>query len=193
MNSPDGIFKHVYTLINPEEVKKEWYEEVEDQICSYCPAMTFQQRIIGCCSLMVVGFLISLGSTLRLIELIKGNPEPFAVMYTIGNILSMGSTCFLYGPWSQVKKMMASNRIFATAFYFFFMGLTLFLAFYPYYIPLRILFLVISIILQFVALVWYTLSYIPYGREMVKTCCRQTCCRGACPANQSSEDENGWF
>jgi hypothetical protein len=57
-----------------------------------------------------VGFLLSLGSTFRLLQLLKGNPEPFATMYTIGNIIGMCSTCFLYGPWSQAKKMFAPTR-----------------------------------------------------------------------------------
>ncbi len=46
----------------------------------------------------------------RLIQLLEGNPTPFAVMYTLGNVISICSTCFLYGPWSQAKKMFASTR-----------------------------------------------------------------------------------
>lgn len=59
---------------------------------------------------MMLGFLISLGSTLRLLDLMKGNPEPFAVMYSVGNLIGLCSTCFLYGPWSQFKKMFAPTR-----------------------------------------------------------------------------------
>ena len=39
--------------------------EIEDEICSICPKMTYQQRIGGCVSFMVLGFLISLGSFTR--------------------------------------------------------------------------------------------------------------------------------
>jgi hypothetical protein len=38
----------------------------------------------------------------------------FAVFYTLGNILSMASTCFLMGPVNQIKKMFASTRAIAT-------------------------------------------------------------------------------
>lgn len=38
----------------------------------------------------------------------------FAVFYTIGNIVSMASTCFLMGPFNQIKKMFASTRAVAT-------------------------------------------------------------------------------
>lgn len=154
-------------------------------------------------------------------QLLTGNPTPFAIMYTLGNVtgftapssrkhlilflihpffLAMCSTCFLFGPYTQAKKMLSSERLAATSVYFSMMGLTLFLAFFPGNIPLRVLWLVIAIILQFLALgelilsifavfiwsiflcsfppVWYTISYIPFAREMMKTCLCDTCCKG---------------
>jgi hypothetical protein len=83
---------------------------MEEQACQYCPTLTYQQRLIGCFSCIAIGFLLSLGSTFRLMQLIRGDPEPFAVMYTIGNILGLSSSCFLFGPWSQFKKMFAPVR-----------------------------------------------------------------------------------
>lgn len=145
-------------------------------MCQYCPALTYTQRIGGCVTCILIGFLLSLGSTFRLVQLIKGNPEPFAVMYTLGNIIGMCSTCFLYGPWSQFKQMFAATRVFATSAYFFFMGVTLFFAFYPGEIVLRALWICLAILCQFIALAWYTLSYIPYAREIVFGCCQRTCC-----------------
>ena len=87
-----------------------WYLEIEEQVCSVCPSLTFQQRITGCLICLLVGFLLSMGSTFRLIKLLEGDPEPFAIMYTIGNVIGLCSTCFLYGPWSQMKKMFAPTR-----------------------------------------------------------------------------------
>lgn len=68
----------------------------------------------------------------------------------------------------------------ATGAYLFFLALTMFLALYPHEIPLRLLWLVLSIFCQFVALVWYSISYIPFARDLVVACCKQTCCRGSC-------------
>jgi hypothetical protein len=34
---------------------------------------------------------------MRFEQLLLGNPRPFAVCYTFGNILSIGSSCFLVG------------------------------------------------------------------------------------------------
>lgn len=44
-------------------------------------------------------------------ELVKGNPAPFAICYTIGNVVSICGTCFLYGPFKQAKKMFALTRL----------------------------------------------------------------------------------
>jgi hypothetical protein len=64
------------------------------------------------------------------------------------------------------------------------MGLTLFLAFYPGDIPVRIMWLVFSIFCQFLALVWYTMSYIPFARQIAINICQQTCCKDICVPQQ---------
>ncbi|GMH77222.1 hypothetical protein TL16_g07336 [Triparma laevis f. inornata] len=40
---------------------------------------------------------------------------------------------------------------------------------------LRIALLITLLIIQFCALIWYTLSYIPYGRTMARTCLKKNC------------------
>lgn len=89
----------------------------------------------------------------------------FAVMYTFGNIAAIGSSLFLMGPLRQLQSMCQTVRLLTTIAYFTFMGLTLFSAFYLQSGGLTLLFC----LLQFCALIWYTLSYIPYAREL---CCK---------------------
>ena len=147
------FLKSASLIINPEQQRqKEWYDELEDQVCSIFPAMTYTQRLIGCAACILLGFILSMGSLFRLTQLLLGNPTPFAVMYSLGNILSMSSTCFLFGPVAQAKKMCAITRIATTSVYFFFMFLCLFLAFYPNDMPGRVLWLVIAVLCQFLAL-----------------------------------------
>ena len=157
--------------------QKEWHEQLEEEMCSYCPAMTYQQRLMGCALCMLAGFLLSMGSTFRLVQLLKGDPTPFATMYTFGNIIAVASTCFLYGPYSQAKQMFAETRFITTCVYFTFMGFTLYLAFWGESVPGRGFLLVICILMQFLALCWYTLSYIPWAREMVGSCLKHRCLR----------------
>ncbi len=166
-----------FSLLQPEDKEevKDCGEELEEAVCSICPPCTYQTRIYGCLGCFALGFVISLGSVVRLMTLLKGNPVPFATMYTSGNIVSLCATCFLYGPWSQAKRMFASTRFAATCIYFGFMATTLSLAFYPHDIPLRALLIVLSILCQFFALFWYTLSYIPYARDLTLSCLKGIC------------------
>ena len=96
------------------------------------------------------------------------NPAPFAVMYTFGNIFGITSTFFLVGPLKQIKNMCNPNRLIATIVFLASMGMTLFSALYLKSAILVILF----VIIQFLALFWYTLSYIPGGRSCFKSCCK---------------------
>ncbi|ESW24450.1 hypothetical protein PHAVU_004G132100 [Phaseolus vulgaris] len=90
-------------------------------------------------------------------------PIKFAIAFTLGNLLSLGSTAFLIGPKRQVTMMLDPARIYATAIYIASMIVALFCALYVHNKLLTLL----AIILEFGALVWYSLSYIPFARSMV--------------------------
>ena len=188
MNSIYSKLEAIESIFSPESARpKAWYEEVEERVCSYCPQLTYQQRIGGCLTFIVLGFLISMGSTMRLITLIEGNPVPFAVMYTTGNVVSICATCFLYGPWTQAKKMFAPTRAIATLVYLLFVCLTLVLAFYHGVIAYRVLLLMVCILCQFLALCWYTISFIPFARDILLSCIKDTCFR-SCSLPQCCEE-----
>ncbi|GIY50323.1 vesicle transport protein SFT2A, partial [Caerostris extrusa] len=83
----------------------------------------------------------------------------FGIFYTLGNITALSSTMFLMGPCNQIQKMFAATRIFATIAVFAFLALTLCAAFWWHKIGLVIVFC----IFQFLAMTWYSISYIPYA------------------------------
>ena len=97
---------------------------------------------------------------------ISDHPEKFALTYTAGNIVALSSTMFVMGPVKQVKSMGKATRLTATIIYVCSIILSLVMALKVKNVPLVIL----SIIIQFCALIWYALSYIPYARQMVKRC-----------------------
>ncbi|KAL6420878.1 hypothetical protein ACFW04_011121 [Cataglyphis niger] len=68
------------------------------------------------------------------------------------------------GPFNQFKKMFASTRLIATILVFTSVTLTLVAALYLHNPGLALLF----IIIQSLAMTWYSLSYIPYARDAVK-------------------------
>ncbi|XP_059656244.1 uncharacterized protein LOC132303138 isoform X4 [Cornus florida] len=91
------------------------------------------------------------------------NPIKFGITFTFGNLLSLGSTAFLIGPKRQVTMMLDPVRIYATAMYLASLIVALFCALYVHNKLLTLL----AILLEFGALIWYSLSYIPFARSMV--------------------------
>nr|XP_034964467.1 vesicle transport protein SFT2A [Zootoca vivipara] len=90
----------------------------------------------------------------------------FAVFYTLGNIAALASTCFLMGPMKQLKKMFEPTRLIVTIVMLLCFICTLCAVFWWGKKGLALLFC----ILQFFAMTWYSLSYIPYARDAVIKC-----------------------
>ncbi|KAI8565036.1 hypothetical protein RHMOL_Rhmol03G0229700 [Rhododendron molle] len=95
--------------------------------------------------------------------IVFAKPIKFALLFTFGNMLAVGSTAFLIGPEQQMRMMLDPVRIFATAIYIGCVVLALICALW---IHSKILTL-IAIICEICALVWYSLSYIPFARRVV--------------------------
>ena len=148
----------------------------EQMIEGMCPSMTFQQRLYGFGICFVVGLLISLGSMVFFRQLLAGKPAPFAVNYTVGNLASIASTAFLVGPKYQLKRMSNPTRACCVLVYLAAMAGTIFSALFlpaltgwgPGIITIIV---VACIVVQFCAMFWYALSYIPYGRRACRACC----------------------
>lgn len=110
------------------------------------------------------GILCSiLGSALLFLP---GGIKLFAVFYTLGNIAALSSTCFLMGPLKQLKRMFEPTRLIATIVMLLCLALTLCSVFWWGKKGLAIIFC----ILQFLAMTWYSISYIPFARDAVIKC-----------------------
>ncbi|XP_009465033.1 PREDICTED: vesicle transport protein SFT2B [Nipponia nippon] len=122
-------------------------------------------RVKGFVACFAIGCLCSLlGSCLLWVP--KKGLMLFAVFYTLGNIASIGSTLFLMGPMKQLKRMFEPTRLIATVVMLLCLILTLCSAFWWRKEGLALLFC----ILQFFALAWYSISFIPFARDAVKKC-----------------------
>ena len=128
---------------------------------SCCPSMSFQQRVFWFCFTGILGFGIIIFTFLEL------NPYYLAA----GTALAITSTFFLNGWEAQKKKLLDPVRfpcviiiIGATiaSIILDILGKKKKLLLYPIYI------------VEAGAVVWYFLSYIPYGREFCIKCCK--CC-----------------
>lgn len=119
-------------------------------------------RLKGFVICFVIGILLSLLGSFALF--LHGGLKVFAVFYTLGNVVSMISTCFLMGPFKQIKKMFAPTRAIATILVIVSFTLTIIAAVVLEKALLALLF----IIIQSLAMTWYSISYIPYARDAVK-------------------------
>lgn len=140
--------------------------EDDDDLCSWLPEMTWRERILGCATCVIAGYLLSFGSFFRIKDLLLGDPFPFVLNATAGNIIALAGSCFLSGPRSQLDKMWHETRRGATQLYLGSLALTLLIAFLPLPGPKGFV-LVLLMICQYLAITWYTLSYIPYAREAI--------------------------
>mmetsp|Transcript_20195 Transcript_20195/g.29974 ORF Transcript_20195/g.29974 Transcript_20195/m.29974 type:complete len:173 (-) Transcript_20195:2368-2886(-) len=143
-------------------------EEEED----WLPSLSWKERMIGCGSCMVLGYILSFGAFFRVKDLLLGNPLPFVLNATIGNMIALAGSCFLSGPKAQAGRMFNETRRAASIAYLVSLGFTLVVAYAPIPGPKGLLLLILMVV-QYLSVFWYCLSYIPYAREAVKGyCCR---------------------
>jgi hypothetical protein len=151
--------------IIPEEEKT-----ALDEMADMCPQLTYQQRMIGFGTCFTIGWLISCMSFNFFEELIAGDPVPFVILYSVGNIISLLSASFLCGPKRQLKRMFDDKRKITTIVYLSALVLCIIVAFIPMPSTIKLTILVLLLFVQFCASLWYSLSYIPLARRAVKKC-----------------------
>lgn len=128
-------------------------------------SLSWGTRVKGFAVCFALGFLFSiLGSVFLFLP--KGTIL-FAVFYSLGNVMALSSTCFLMGPVNQCKKMFAKTRVIATVVMVLCLIMTLVAAFVD---PPKRMLAILMVIFQFLAMTWYSLSYIPYARDAVMKC-----------------------
>ncbi|XP_053900450.1 vesicle transport protein SFT2B [Malaclemys terrapin pileata] len=128
-------------------------------------SLSWGTRVKGFIACFALGVLCSvLGTCLLWVP--RRGLVLFAVFYTLGNIASLGSTFFLMGPMRQLKRMFEPTRLIATIVMLLCLILTLCSAFWWHNKGLALIFC----ILQFFALAWYSISFIPFARDAMKKC-----------------------
>ncbi|KNC46783.1 vesicle transporter SFT2A [Thecamonas trahens ATCC 50062] len=144
--------------------KKEEEKTFVDDMRESCK-LSYRERLYGFGIMFSVGCVLGIMSTFFVWDIPKGKPAAFAITYSLGSLCAIGSSAFLAGPWKQIKSMMKETRIIASSVYVVAIGFTLYFALGPNE-PVLVL---MCIIIQFLAGIWYCLSYIPYARRCVKS------------------------
>jgi len=154
-----------------------------DVLDQCCPNMSMQNRVIGWLVCFGIGILLQLLSFTAIGSILTGKAKKFAILYTLGNICALGGTFFVCGPKTQIRRMTKKNRLGASLAFIISLVLTLVVAFVAKF-PGRTLLILILVLIQWLAIIWYTLSYIPFARQGAMSCMRR--CIGLGPANDNS-------
>jgi len=122
--------------------------------------LTRKQRLYGFVGCLIVGFVLSLLGT---ILLLLGQLTLFALLYSVGIVVSLAGTGFLMGFPTQIKMMFKPVRIIATIVLF----ATIALVFVGAFVLRNGVLCIVFVIIEYLAYTWYSISYIPYARAAV--------------------------
>ena len=123
-------------------------------------------RSLVCCGF---GYLLSIAGTLVLFGGYSAkNVRSFAELYILGNLLAITATAFFVGPQKLCHRMVAKTRRVGTAIWF-----SLMIAIFVCAIlKVSLLIIIVLLILETLAGIWYAASYIPFGRKFIVKCCQ---------------------
>lgn len=107
-----NVSKSAKVAAGLEEAPKSKFEEMT----ACCPTLSRKTRLMGFMICYGIGSFFWLLST-PAIPLIFVAPAKFAVPYTLGSIISMGSTMFMVGPTKQIQNMCKEDRRLTTTIY----------------------------------------------------------------------------
>eukprot|EP01112_Ceratiomyxa_fruticulosa_P002376 TRINITY_DN124_c0_g1_i1.p1 TRINITY_DN124_c0_g1~~TRINITY_DN124_c0_g1_i1.p1 ORF type:complete len:157 (+),score=11.04 TRINITY_DN124_c0_g1_i1:228-698(+) len=144
-------------LVSGEQKEPSLMDDLNEQF-----SLTYQQRAIGWVICAGVGLLLDFLGFIFLL-----NPGMFALLYTLGNITMLCSTAFIVGPMKQVKNMCKPTRIICMLIFLLSMALTLAGVFEGW----PTILIILLVLFQFCALLYYCFSYIPYGRQCLRGIC----------------------
>lgn len=134
-----------------------------------CGDLSYKTRIIGWLGCSIVGMVMSI--IVSFVFAVSGfDVVAYAILYSIGQIISITGSCFLSTPAGHCKDITKKQRIIPSSIYFLSIILTIVIAVATQIAGLVILFLVIQIIAYY----WYTISFIPFGQTILKKVCE--CC-----------------
>ncbi|KAH9577653.1 Vesicle transport protein [Trypanosoma melophagium] len=145
MEVPVGIGEHIAL----EENDDQWFQ-----------GMSWSSRIQGFLLFTVLGFF---SSVMGWIALGMGYYWKYSVLSTLGALMSLASTFIIMGPIAQLHYMFDDYRRTSSILYIGSLFLSLIIA----VVYKSALLCGLCGLFQYGCLVWYSLSYVPYGQEAI--------------------------
>jgi len=140
---------------------------LEAQLPQKVMGMNYQQRFqVFCVLLLLSALFFALGFFVG-VPLLTVRPQKFALSFTCGSIMFMGSFAILKGPGEHLRSMLTFERIHFTVLYLGSMMLTLYLTFTAGGAKGYVLVMAASA-LQLLSLLWYLVTFLPGGAMGMK-------------------------
>lgn len=131
-----------------------------------CGDLSYKTRIIGWLACSITGMLLSI--LVSIVFVVSSfDVVAYAILYSIGQMISIAGSCFLSTPAGHCKDMMKKHRIIPSTVYILSIILTIVIAVATQITGLVFLFLIIQVFAYY----WYTISFIPFGQKIVKKLC----------------------
>ena len=126
--------------------------------------LSWPQRLAAFGLLLFGGVVFLALAVLYAPLIIAGRSSKFAVTYVFANVSLLASSCVLVGPRRQMASMFAAHRLYASIVYLGSMVGVMYSAW-----QIRTMWVIVPMLVcQFAALLWYALSYFPYGQKTVR-------------------------
>ncbi|EGC33349.1 hypothetical protein DICPUDRAFT_154620 [Dictyostelium purpureum] len=133
---------------------KTFYQELQES-----SSLSYFQRLIAFVVFIVIGIFFLGMSTFVLFI-----PRQFAKFYSLGSLSIIIGLIVLVGVKKQIQNIMSSReRMLSTGLYLSSIFATIYFAIILQSTLLTLFF----VILQFITVIWYSLSYIPFGQSML--------------------------
>lgn len=128
-----------------------------------CEPLNSTERFLGWLTCFLGGLILSAISMGSFNDMLVGKNNKFAVTYTIGNIIGLAGTSFLVGPIQQMRNMVDKSRLVTSCIFIGSLVATLLSSVY-----IKVGFIIVFFVcVQWLAYMWYSLSYLPYGQQTV--------------------------
>ncbi|XP_065177138.1 vesicle transport protein SFT2B-like [Sycon ciliatum] len=156
-------FKKFKDSVNPDAKESTGIVDELKNDMNCCASLSWETRIKGFACCFATGLCLSI---IAYVMVFTQNYTAFGLCYSFGTVTALASSFFLVGPAKQLKNMFAEKRLIAVIVLLVMIALTLCSALWWKKGGLCIIFA----IFQFLAMAWYSLSYIPFARNAVKSC-----------------------
>ena len=149
-------------------------QSMEAQMPKKILGMGYQQRFKVFCAMLFLSALFFALAFFVGVPMLTVKPQKFALSFTCGSLMFMGSFGILKGPAEHLKSMFTPDRMFFTTIYLGSMFVTLYLTFTKGGIKGYTMVMSASIV-QLVALLWYLISFLPGGTAGLAVVSRIVC------------------